>query len=136
LSHNRSGDEVQEPDPPITVFKVREEGRPPGKSRPCAPNNPGIRGDFSLSYAPFENAWKIKMLEASLSQLEQLVSDLVQQNQTLLGTNQTLSAELAQAKDENESLQLSLMEQEEKQGATAARIQALVERVSAGPVSA
>ncbi|MDN4543381.1 MULTISPECIES: hypothetical protein [unclassified Pseudomonas] len=69
------------------------------------------------------------MLEASLSQLEQLVSDLVQQNQTL-------SAELAQAKDENESLQLNLMEQEEKQGATAARIQALVERVSAGPVSA
>lgn len=40
------------------------------------------------------------MLEASLSQLEQLVSDLVQQNQSLLGTNQTLSAELAQAKDE------------------------------------
>ena len=91
--------------------------------------NPGIQGDFSLSYAPFEKARKIKMLEASLSQLEQLVSDLVQQNQNL-------SAELAQAKDENESLQLSLMEQEEKQGATAARIQALVERVSAGPVSA
>jgi hypothetical protein len=98
--------------------------------------NPGIQGDFSLSYAPFEKARKIKMLEASLSQLEQLVSDLVQQNQTLLGTNQTLTAELAQAKDENESLQLNLMEQEEKQGATAARIQALVERVSAGPVSA
>ena len=69
------------------------------------------------------------MLEASLSQLEQLVSDLVQQNQNL-------SAELAQAKDENESLQLSLMEYEEKQGTTAACIQALVERVSAGPVSA
>jgi phage shock protein A len=99
-------------------------------------DNPGIRGDFSLSYGPFENVWKIKMLEASLSQLEQLVSDLVQQNQTLLATNQSLSAELAQAKDENESLQLSLMEQEEKQGATTARIQALVERVSAGPVSA
>jgi chromosome segregation ATPase len=93
------------------------------------PNNPGIGGDFSLSYAPFENARKIKMLEASLSQLEQLVSDLVQQNQAL-------NAALAQVKDENESLQLSLMEQEEKQGATAARIQALVERVSAGPVSA
>ena len=42
--------------------------------------------------------------------------------------------ELAQARDENESLQLTLMEQEEKQGATAARIQALVERAS--PVSA
>ncbi|UST95930.1 hypothetical protein [Pseudomonas siliginis] len=83
------------------------------------------------------------MLEASLSQLEQLVSDLVQQNQTLLQTNQTLlqtnqtlSTELAQAKDENENLQLNLMEQEEKHGATAARIQALVDRVNAGPVSA
>jgi chromosome segregation ATPase len=99
-------------------------------------HNPGFHSDFSLSYAPFENARKIKMLEASLSQLEQLVSDLVQQNQTLLGTQQSLSAELAQVKEENESLQLSLMEQEEKQGATVARIQALVERVSAGPVSA
>ena len=76
------------------------------------------------------------MLEASLSQLEQLVSDLVRQNQSLLGTNQALSAELAGLKDENESLQLSLMEQEEKHGATAARIQALVDRVNAGPVSA
>ncbi|MFJ2322321.1 hypothetical protein [Pseudomonas sp. NPDC087817] len=76
------------------------------------------------------------MLEASLSQLEQLVSDLVQQNQALSQTNQTLSTELAQAKDENESLQLSLMEQEEKHGVTAARIQALVDRVNAGPVSA
>ena len=76
------------------------------------------------------------MLEASLSQLEQLVNDLVQQNQALLGSNQTLSAELAQAKDENESLQLSLMEQEELHGTTAARIQALIERASAGPVSA
>jgi len=74
------------------------------------------------------------MIESSLSKLEQLVSDLVQQKQELLDTNEQLSAELALAKDENESLQLSLMEQEEKQGATAARIQALVERAS--PVSA
>src|ERR1700756_1062201 len=108
----------------------------PVKSRPRARDNPGIRGDFSLSSPPFEKAREIKMLEASLSQLEQLVSDLVQQNQDLLGTNESLKAELARAKDENDSLQLSLMEQEEKQGATAARIQALVERVSAGPVSA
>ncbi|MCS3512933.1 MULTISPECIES: hypothetical protein [Pseudomonas] len=76
------------------------------------------------------------MLEASLSQLEQLVSDLVQQNQDLLGANESLKAELATAKDENDSLQLNLMEQEEKHAATAARIQALVERVSPGPVSA
>ncbi|KPX59329.1 hypothetical protein ALP66_00598 [Pseudomonas amygdali pv. photiniae] len=68
------------------------------------------------------------MLEASLSQLEQLVGDLVQQNQALRDTNAQLGAELAKAKDEN--LQLSLMEQEEKQGSTAARIQALVDRAT------
>ena len=55
------------------------------------------------------------MIESSLSKLEQLVSDLVQQKQELLDTNAALNAELAQAKDDNESLQLSLMEQEEKQ---------------------
>jgi regulator of replication initiation timing len=70
------------------------------------------------------------MLEASLSQLEQLVGDLVQQNQSLLAANAQLSAELTQVKDDNDSLQLSLLEQEEKQGATAARIQALVERAT------
>ncbi|QBF28910.1 hypothetical protein EXN22_25670 [Pseudomonas tructae] len=76
------------------------------------------------------------MMETSLSQLEQLVSDLVQKNQELTERNAQISAELAQAKDENDSLQLSLLEQEEKQGATAARIQALVERASAGAVNA
>ena len=74
------------------------------------------------------------MIESSLSKLEQLVSDLVQQKQELLDANEQLNTELAQARDENESLQLTLMEQEEKQGATATRIQALVERAS--PVSA
>ena len=76
------------------------------------------------------------MIESSLSKLEQLVSDLVQQKQELLDANSQLTAELAQTKEENETLQLSLMEAEEKQGATAARIQALVERASVSPVSA
>ncbi|MBA1381606.1 hypothetical protein [Pseudomonas brassicacearum] len=76
------------------------------------------------------------MLEASLSQLEQLVTDLVQQNRHLTGLNETLSAELAKAKDENESLQLSLMEQEELNGSTAARIQTLIERASSATVGA
>ncbi|MCF7533425.1 hypothetical protein [Pseudomonas petrae] len=70
------------------------------------------------------------MLEASLSQLEKLVSDLVQHNQELQNTNARLAEELKQARDDNDSLQLSLMEQEEKQGATAARIQALVDRAT------
>ncbi|MBC3376120.1 hypothetical protein HU762_19420 [Pseudomonas sp. SWRI92] len=76
------------------------------------------------------------MLEASLSQLEQLVNDLVQQNRDLTSLNETLSAELAKAKDENESLQLNLMEQEELHGATTARIKALVERASNATASA
>ena len=70
------------------------------------------------------------MLEASLSQLEHLVGDLVQQNQNLQNTNAQLTAELAKVRDENDSLQLSLVEQEEKQGSTAARIQALVDRAT------
>ncbi|MCY1383626.1 hypothetical protein D9M69_717710 [compost metagenome] len=69
------------------------------------------------------------MLENSLSQLEQLVSDLVQANKALQSANAQLSSELAQIKDENETLQLSAIEQEELHGATATRIQALVELV-------
>jgi septation ring formation regulator EzrA len=72
------------------------------------------------------------MLENSLTQLEQLVAELARQNQALLSTNEQLSAELAQVKDENESLQLNALEQEEQQGATLARIQALVELATAG----
>ena len=71
-----------------------------------------------------------------LNQLEQLVNDLMQKNAQLTEQNTALGQELAQAKEENETLQLSLMEQEEKHGATAARIQALVERASAGVVNA
>ncbi len=76
------------------------------------------------------------MLETTLSQLEQLVGELVEQNRVLSENNTALSTQLAQAKEENESLQLSLMEQEEKQTSTVSRIQALVQRASAGAVSA
>ena len=72
------------------------------------------------------------MLEASLNQIEQLVSDLMQKNAQLTEQNAALGTQLAQAKEENETLQLSLMEQEEKNGSTAARLQALVDRASAG----
>ncbi|WP_060482837.1 hypothetical protein [Pseudomonas sp. NBRC 111119] len=76
------------------------------------------------------------MLEASLNQIEQLVSDLMQKNAQLTEQNTTLGQELAKAKEENETLQLSLMEQEEQNGSTAARLQALLERASAGAVGA
>ena len=76
------------------------------------------------------------MLEASLNQLETLVNELVEQNRNLAETNGKLSAELAQAREENDTLQLSLLEQEEKHGSTAARIQALIERATPGAVNA
>ncbi|KPZ20134.1 ATPase involved in DNA repair [Pseudomonas viridiflava] len=85
---------------------------------------------FLYRVRPLKFARVIRMLEASLSQLEHLVGDLVQQNQNLQNTNAQLTAELAKVRDENDSLQLSLMEQEEKQGSTAARIQALVDRAT------
>ncbi len=76
------------------------------------------------------------MLENSLSQLEQLVGELVAENKALLGANAQLSVELAQVKDENETLQLSALEQEELHGSTAARIQALVELASGSTAKA
>ena len=75
------------------------------------------------------------MLDNTLSQLEQLVGELLQKNQQLAERNAQLDSELASARDENESLQLSLMEQEEKYAGTNARIQALIECAS-GTVSA
>ena len=76
------------------------------------------------------------MLENSLSQLEGLVRTLVEENRVLLSANAQLATELASFKEENETLQLSLMEQEEKNGSTAARLQALVDRASAGVAGA
>lgn len=66
------------------------------------------------------------MLENSLSQLEGLVRALVEENRVLLSANAQLAAELAGFKAENETLQLSALEQNDQQSATLARIQALV----------
>lgn len=70
------------------------------------------------------------MLEKNLSQLEQLVSELVQENKALQAANQQIRNELAQLKDENDALQISALEQDELHSSTAARIQALVELAS------
>ena len=66
------------------------------------------------------------MLENSLNQLEALVRTLLEENQVLLSANAQLAAELAGFKAENETLQLSALEQDDQQSATLARIQALV----------
>ena len=79
------------------------------------------------------------MLENSLSQLEALVRTLVEENRVLLSANAQLAAELASFKEENETLQLSALEQDDQQSTTLARIQALVALVSVessqGPVN-
>ena len=71
------------------------------------------------------------MLQSSLNQLEQLVNELLERNRQLVDSNQQLSGDLARAKEENDTLQLGLMEQEELHNDATARIQALVERASA-----
>lgn len=70
------------------------------------------------------------MLENNLSQLEQLVGELVQENKALQEANQQIRNELAQLKEENDALQMSALEQDELNSTTAARIQALVQLAS------
>ncbi|MCQ4266224.1 hypothetical protein NAV28_03250 [Pseudomonas stutzeri] len=72
------------------------------------------------------------MLETALVQLERVIADLLQQNQSLRETAVLLEQQLQQAREENDNLQLAALEQEEKQGATLARLQALIERAAAG----
>ncbi|BAN49127.1 hypothetical protein [Metapseudomonas resinovorans] len=76
------------------------------------------------------------MLDNTLVQLEELVSELLQQNQAIADDNARIRAELRKAREDNDSLQLAMMEQEEKSSATAERLQALVRRVSESRASA
>ncbi|MCY1290316.1 hypothetical protein D9M68_646080 [compost metagenome] len=76
------------------------------------------------------------MLDTTLVQLEELVSELLQQNQAIADDNARIRAELRKAREENDSLQLAVMEQEEKNNVTAERLQALVRRVSDNRASA
>lgn len=70
------------------------------------------------------------MLDTTLEQLEQLVAELLQQNDVLAQDNAQVREELLKVREENDSLQLSLLEQEEKHSATDTRLQALIRRVS------
>ncbi|MCY1409738.1 hypothetical protein D3C76_577330 [compost metagenome] len=76
------------------------------------------------------------MLDATLEQLEQLIGELLQQNKQLSAANGELQQQLQVAREENDTLQLSLLEQEEKHGATAARLQTLIRRLSDSRVEA
>lgn len=68
------------------------------------------------------------MLEETLEQMEQLIGDLLAQNQQLLASQTELTEALAQIKEENDTLQLQVLEMEEKQGAVVARLQTMLQR--------
>ncbi|WP_185269062.1 hypothetical protein [Halopseudomonas xiamenensis] len=68
------------------------------------------------------------MLETTLTQLERLVGELLQQNQSQTESISRLEQELRQLKEENDSLQLAAMEQEEQLGSTLNRLQAILQR--------
>lgn len=68
------------------------------------------------------------MLETTLTQLERLVTELLEQNRTQGERLERLEQELQQVKDENDSLQLAAMEQEEQMNSTLGRLQAILQR--------
>ncbi|WP_312761551.1 hypothetical protein [Stutzerimonas balearica] len=70
------------------------------------------------------------MLEATLAQLETVIDDLLQRNQQLSEHCTLLEQQLQQAREENDNLQLAALEQEDRQGATLARLQALLDRAA------
>lgn len=72
------------------------------------------------------------MLETTLTQLERLLDDLLQQNSTQQETIARLERELLQLREENDNLQLSNLEQEEQLAATLERLKGMLERSGAG----
>lgn len=76
------------------------------------------------------------MLETTLTQLERLLDDLLQQNSTQQETIARLERELLQLREENDNLQLSNLEQEEQLATTLERLKGMLERSGAGSQSA
>jgi cell division protein ZapB len=75
------------------------------------------------------------MFETTVSQLEQAVTQLLEQNQSLLSRCAALELQVQQVQEENDTLQLAALEQEEQQSAALARLQALLQRTGAGEVA-
>lgn len=75
------------------------------------------------------------MLETTLTQLERLIDDLLQQNRSQQEAVTRLEAEVSQLRDDNETLQLTNMEQEEQLSGTLQRLQAILQRNGADTAS-
>lgn len=71
------------------------------------------------------------MLETTLTQLERLIDDLLQQNRSQQEAIARLEADLSQLRDDNDTLQLANMEQEEQLNGTLERLQAILQRNTA-----
>ena len=95
-----------------------------------------MRTLLNIVRAPNPQPKSFPMLDSTLEQLERLVGELLQQNQQLGSDNQQLRASLAKTGEDNDALQLQLLEQEEHHSLAAARLQALVQRVTDGRVPA
>ena len=74
------------------------------------------------------------MLDNTLSELETAIRDLLQRNQRLTARTQELEQALLAARDENDTLQLSLLEQEEHGASTRQRVEGLLALLSAQSV--
>lgn len=71
------------------------------------------------------------MLETTLTQLERLIDDLLQQNRSQQEAIARLEADISQLRDDNDTLQLANMEQEEQLNGTLERLQAILQRNTA-----
>ncbi|MFA5677348.1 MAG: hypothetical protein WC953_02925 [Pseudomonas sp.] len=71
------------------------------------------------------------MLETTLTQLERLIDQLLQQNRVQQENITRLEEELRQLRDDNDTLQLTNMEQEEQLSGTLARLQSILQRSGA-----
>ena len=74
-------------------------------------------------------------METTLTQLERLLDDLLQQNSAQQATIARLERELLQLREENDNLQLSNLEQEEQLATTLERLKGMLERSGAGSQS-
>ena len=76
------------------------------------------------------------MLETTLTQLERLIDDLLQQNKAHQENITRLEGEVRQLRDDNDNLQLTNLEQEEQLSATLERLQAMLQRSEAESTAA
>ena len=74
------------------------------------------------------------MLDKTLSELETAIRDLLQRNQRLTARTQELEQALQAAREENDTLQLSLLEQEEAGAGTRQRVEGLLALLAAQSV--